>query len=43
MLGPFQTWNSYENRTPILVDESNQMRQLIQTSDMMVPNLLRLL
>jgi len=32
----------YERRTPILVDESNKIRQLIQTWDMMmvmVPNL----
>ena len=26
-------------RIPVLVDENNQIRQLIQTSDIMVPNL----
>ena len=30
---------SYEYRTPILVDENNYVQQLIQTSDIMVPNL----
>ena len=30
---------SYEYRTPILVHENNYIQQLIQTSDIMVPNL----
>ena len=30
---------SYEYRTPILFDENNYIQQLIQTSDIMVPNL----
>ena len=36
---PFKRGISYECRIPVLVDENNQIRQLIQTSDIMVPNL----
>ena len=36
---PFKRGISYECPKLFLVDESNQMRQLIQTWDMMVPNL----
>ena len=39
MLGPLKRGISYEYRTPILVEENNQIRQSIPTSDIMVPNL----